>query len=283
MRYHVANLFFVLTLIGNSGAGEIYTPHAGHTRLGTIDPNTGMGTDIGSFQNDLITASGAFDYDGQFYSLALLENYTNSQLARVDISTGEATLIGSPTGTLTIPLEVADDGTIYAVGYLWPEVVGDNTNLFTVNKTDGQLTAVGPTDVLQAMDLAFDSQGTLWLLSGGENGNHLYTLDKATGEATRVSTVKGVVEATEPGAELMGIMFDEHDTLFGTAFMGSANPEFVSPLFNIDPTSGTATVIGSTGFVNPHGGDYYLVPEPTSAVLSLLGSLMCFLVRRRRV
>ena len=281
MRYHIASSFLVLTLIGTIGAGEIYTPHARHTQLGTIDPNTGVGTNIGSFQQpDLRLASGAFDNDGQFYSIALLEGNTDSQLARVDTSSGEATLIGSSMGTFAVPLEVSDDGTMYTVGYLWPGVIGDNTNLFTVNKTDGQLTAVGPTDVTRPMDLAFDSQGTLWLVSGGDDGNHLYTLDQANGEATKVSTINGVEEATEPGAEIMGIMFDEHDTLFGTAYMGTANLDFVSPLFNIDPASGMATVIGNTGFVNPHGGDY-AVPEPTSAVLSLLGCSICCLVRRR--
>jgi outer membrane protein assembly factor BamB len=283
MRYHIASSFLVLTLIGTTGAGEIYTPHARHTQLGTIDPNTGVGTNIGSFQQpDLRLASGAFDNDRQFYSIALLPGNTDSQLARVDTSSGEATLIGSSTGTFAVPLEVSGDGTMYTVGYLWPGVIGDNTNLFTVNKTDGQLTAVGPTEVTRPMDLAFDSQGTLWLVSGGDDGNHLYTLNPATGEATLKSTIAGVEEATEPGAELMGIMFDEHDTLFGTAYYG-ANADFVSPLFNIDPASGMATVIGNTGFVNPHGGDYlHAVPEPTSAVLSLLGSSICCLVRRHR-
>ena len=72
MRYHIASSLLVLTLIGTTGAGEIYTPHARHTQLGTIDPNTGVGTNIGSFQHDLRLASGAFDNDGQFYSIALL-------------------------------------------------------------------------------------------------------------------------------------------------------------------------------------------------------------------
>ena len=254
--------------------------------------------------------SGAFDLDSQFYSIAmLLPELANSQLARVDISSGEATLIGSSMGTFAVPLEVSDDGTMYTVGYLWPGVIGDNTNLFTVNKTDGQLTEVGPTDVTRPMDLAFDSQGTLWLLSGGDDGNHLYTLNQATGEATYESTIVGVEEATEPGAEVMGIMFDEHDTLLATAYYAT-NPDFVSPLFSVDPASGEATVIGSTGLVNPHGGDYSslpagvlgnpglhgvippglerrlpatsVVPEPTSAVLSLLGCSICCLVRRRR-
>lgn len=141
---------------------------------------------------------------------------------------------------------------------------------------------MGPTDVTRPMDLAFDSQGTLWLVSGGDDGNHLYTLNQETGEATFKSTIAGVEEATEPGAEIMGIMFDEHDTLFATAYMGTANLDFVSPLFNIDPSNGMATVIGSTGFVNPHGGDFrHAVPEPTSVFITLLGCSICCLVRRR--
>ncbi len=256
MRWHIVGSLFVLTLIGSMGAAEIYTPHARHTQLGLIDPNTGVGTNIGSFQQpDLRLVSGAFDNDGHFYSIALLPGNTDSQLARVDTSSGEATLIGEPTGEFLVPLEVSNDGTMYTVGYYWPEVLGDTTDLFTVNKTDGQITSVGATGVTRPMDLAFDSQGTLWLVSGGDDGNHLFTLNQATGQATMVSAITGVEEATESGAEIMGIMFDEHDTLFATAYY-SSNAEFVSPLFNIDTASGVATVIGNTGFVNPHGGDY---------------------------
>jgi hypothetical protein len=271
-------------------AGEIFTPHAFHTQLGSINPNAGVGTNIGSFQQPegVRLASGAFDVDGQFYSIALfLPERTNTQLARVDISSGEATLIGQPTGEWMVPLEVSDDGTMYSVGYHCPAPecgdvdVGNNTNLVKINKTDGLIDdVVGATGVTRPMDLAFDSQGTLWLVSGGAIGNNLYTLNQETGEATFQSTITGVEEATEPGAEIMGIMFDEHDTLFATAYYGD-NTEFVSPLFNLDPASGEATVIGNTGFVNPHGGDY-AVPEPTSAVLSLLGCSICCLVRRRR-
>ncbi len=248
-------------MIGTVGAGEIFTPHAFHTQLGSINPHSGMGTNIGSFDQPegVRLASGAFDNDGQFYSIALFPGNTDSQLARVNTSSGAATLIGEPTGEFVVPLEVSDDGTMYTVGYYWPEVIGDNTNLFTVSKTDGQLTPVGATHVTRAMDLAFDSQGTLWLVSGGDIGNNLYTLNQATGEETFVSTITGVEEATEPGAEIMGIMFDEHDTLFATAHYG-ANADFVSPLFNLDPASGVATVIGNTGFVNPHGGDYSSLP-----------------------
>ena len=97
------------------------------------------------------------------------------------------------------------------------------------------------------MDLAFDSAGTMYATVG----NRIWTVDTATGSSTLLGTYSGIVSGS-----VMGIMFDEHDTLFGTAYMGGANLDFVSPLFNIDTASGVATVIGNTGFVNPHGGDY---------------------------
>ena len=310
MSYRIASVFLFLTLISNTPAGQILTPHARHTQLGSINPHNGKGTNIGSFEQSAFLVAGAFDVDSQFYSVALLPGLTNSQLAHVDTVTGEATLIGDPTSELVVPLEVSDDGTMYTVGYHWPGVLGSSSNLFTVDKTDGQLEQVGEisTGVTRAMDLAFDSEGTLWLVSGGADGNHLYTLDLDSGEANYQSTITGVEEATEPGAEVMGIMFDEYDTLFATAYF-APNADFVSPLFSVDTVSGEATVIGSTGLVNPHGGDYSSlpagilgnpgldgvippglrsrlpvtasVPEPTSAMPAMLGCCCCLLLRRR--
>lgn len=97
-----------------------------------------------------------------------------------------------------------------------------------------------------------------------------------------MTEITGVVEATEPTVQMMGIMFDEHDTLFGTAFKPAPDPNpFVSPLFTIDATTGFASVAGQTGLRLPHGGDY-LVPEPSSATLLSLGTLALLLLRKRQ-
>ena len=77
--------------------GEIYTPHDRHARLGRIDPTTGVGTDIGSFEQPepgYRLASGAFDVHGDFYSIALLPGNVGSQLLSVDSATGASTTIG---------------------------------------------------------------------------------------------------------------------------------------------------------------------------------------------
>jgi hypothetical protein len=46
----------------------------------------------------------------------------------------------------------------------------------------------------------------------------------------------------------MGIMFDEYDVLYATAFIEG------SPLFTIDTTTGAATVVADLGLSFPHGG-----------------------------
>ena len=251
--------------------GNIYTPHERHTRLGTISPATGAGTDVGSFeQPGLRLASGVFDNQGDYYSFALMAGNTDSQLARVDIATGEATLIGSPAGGFVLPLEVDANDTMYTVRHVAPDAgIGGDPELFTVDKSDGQISLVGNTGVERAMDLAFDADGTLWIVGGDEGGNKLYTLDPLTGASTFRTEITGVVEVTQPRVEIMGIMFDEHDTLYGTAFLPGPDPnDFLSPLFTIDTATGLATKVGDTGFRLPHGGDY-LVPEPATGSLLL--------------
>jgi hypothetical protein len=52
----------------------------------------------------------------------------------------------------------------------------------------------------------------------------------------------------DPDAEIMGIMFDEHDVLYATAFIEG------SPLFTIDTTTGVASVVANPGLSFPHGG-----------------------------
>ena len=55
----------------------------------------------------------------------------------------------------------------------------------------------------------------------------------------------------------MGIMHDTDGTLYATEYVEA------SPLYEINPTTGVATVIGNTGFNFPHGGDIYGLPKFT--------------------
>ena len=278
-------LAVMLSAVAQAQVGRIYTPHERHQNFGSIDPTTGIGTDIGSFGIDepgYRLASGAFDVQGDFYAIGALPGNVGSQLARVDLDTGEFTPIGPRGDIFLLGMEVDANDTMYAVRHVRPgvEILGGDPELFTVDKATGDLTSIGNTEVTFSMDLAFDSTGTLWLVGGPDGGNKLYTIDTTTGASTLVTEITGVEGTTEATVEIMGIMFDEHDNLYGTAFLPAPEPNpFTSPLFAIDTTTGAATVIGQTGLRLPHGGDY-LVPEPSSSLLLLLGLGGLLMARR---
>ena len=281
-------VLFPLIIVCRIDAGEFYTPHDRHQRFARIDLATGAGTDIGSFgttEPGYRLASGAFDVNGDYYAIALLPGNVGSQLARVDVATGLATPIGPRGDTPLLGMEIDADGTLYATQIVYPHFgIEGETLLHRVDKTTGELTPIGNTGVLRSMDMAFDSTGTLWLVGGEEGGNRLYTLDTTTGAATFktiISDASGEIDVAQGGVEIMGIMFDEHDTLYGTAFLSEPDPNpFESPLFNIDTTTGFASVVGQTGLRLPHGGDY-LVPEPSSLATLLLGLIGLLLAGRR--
>jgi hypothetical protein len=202
-------------------SGPIYTTEANGTRLGTIDPATGVGTDIGPF-GTTTTWAAAFGTDGTLYTI--VNGFTSSAtLASVDQSTGAATTIGSGLGTAMLSLEVAADGTMYGIGYT-------DRILYEIDQTTGTTTAIGNTGIFLSMDLAFDSSGTLYATVN----NNIYTVDRTTGASTLLGSLTGVLSGS-----VMGIMFDENDTLFATAFVSN------SPLYEIDLNTLSATVIGN--------------------------------------
>jgi hypothetical protein len=95
------------------------------------------------------------------------------------------------------------------------------------------------------MDFAFDSAGVMWATTA----NKLYTVDRSTGVSQHVAHITGVDPATgDPTTEIMGIMFDEQNVLYATAFIEG------SPLFTIDTTTGVATVLAEPRLSFPHGG-----------------------------
>ncbi|MCA9121143.1 MAG: pre-peptidase C-terminal domain-containing protein [Planctomycetaceae bacterium] len=214
--------------------GLIYTTHGDGTRLGTIDPSNGAGVDVGAF-GSFQTWAAAFDTDGTLYTLT--GGFTgNARLATVDQTVGTVTLVGPGVGTSMLALEVADDGTMYGVGYL-------DRILYEIDQTTGAATAIGDTGIGAVMDLAFDSSGTLYATVD----NRLWTLDTSTGSSTFTGVISGI------GAGMsMGIMFDAADTLFATAYVND------SPLYTVDLGSLAATPIGTTSFFRPHGGDIWL-------------------------
>jgi len=109
--------------------------------------------------------------------------------------------------------------------------------------------------------------GTLVGITFGDNGSAvLYNVDPGSG-ATSNPRATGL-------ADVAGIAFAPDGTLFGLTTFASAsvNPSSVSnALYTIDPTSGTATLVGATGLSNIFEGD--LAFDPTTGKLYGLQSL----------
>jgi hypothetical protein len=148
---------------------------------------------------------------------------------------------------MLIAFDIGPDGTAYVAGR-----IGD-PNLYSIDTTTGELTLIGDTGFVDEylMDFTFDSSGTMW----GTVANELYVIDTITGAAQHAVTITGLDAAmTDPAASIMGIMFDENDVLYATAFSLIES----SPLFIIDTVTGQATVAAQLEIPIPHGGDIFV-------------------------
>jgi hypothetical protein len=237
-------------------AGNIYTPHERHQRLGVIDTVTGTFTDVGSFElpESLLIPAMALDLDGTLYGLTLRRGTPNglSQLVVIDKETAQVTPVGFPNAVNLLAFDIGPDGTAYVGGFNAPAVgFAGEPNLYRIDKATGELTLIGDMGVEHLMDFSFDSSGTMWATTA----NELYVIDTITGAAQHAATITGLDGAmTDPNASIMGIMFDENDVLYATAF-SLIDP---SPLFIIDTVTGQATVAAQPEIPIPHGGDIFV-------------------------
>lgn len=227
-------------------AQTIYTTHNNNGRsIGTINASTGSGTNIGVTNE--ATYALARDLDGTLYT-TYTDGSGNAQLAIVSPTTGSIVSTIGDLGVPLIALEIDGTGQMWGVGYENQSVI--DTFLYRINKETAVITPVGDTGVSFTMDLSFDPAGNLY----STVANNLYQLNLSTGASTLVATITGVLSGGKDGG-VMGIMHDTDGTLYATEFVDA------SPLYEINPTTGVATVIGNTGFDDPHGGDIYSAPR----------------------
>lgn len=228
----IATTVLILGTAQVAQSKEIFSTHNDGRRLGTIDQVTGAGTDVGSFGTSATWAA-AWDPDGILYTIFNGFSGAGATLAEVDELSGGITPVGS-VGRNMISLEVACDGTMYGVGY-------SDRILYRIDKTTGAATVIGNTAIINNMDLAIDSNDTLWATVG----NRLWTLNTTTGASTLVGAIAGIASGA-----VMGIMFDDQDNMYATAYVSN------SPLYLVDTNTLVATQVGNTGFFLPHGGDF---------------------------
>jgi hypothetical protein len=189
--------------------------------------------------------------DGQgavAYTVASIFSPKN-QLAKLDLRTGAATLVGSP---MVPELDImafacSPDGTLYAIGQLDPTNPAFNS-LYKVDRETGLATLIGSTGVNNGnpsppdpfslsgffMALAFAPDGTLYGVSddGLGKGSTLYSISLKNGVATHVAhtNVDGV----------MGLAIDEDGKFYVTDYV----PQ--SKIYTLDSVTGMATPILET-------------------------------------
>ena len=261
--FNMARLSFLLGILTVVGVGQvqasvIYTTsgrnnNGGGTEFATIQTSTGSGSTVGQ-QLPWGTFNVAFDLNGTLYATTGSGGVQANTLSTVNLSTGATSLLGSlPTNIYGIDFD--PQGNLYGIAW--------SGDLYRLDKSNGSaLQLIGNTGVA-AQDISFNSSGSLF----GTVAGHLYTFDTNTAAVTSNILITGTpMDSTY----IVGIMFDQNDTLFAISY------EYNSRLFTIDPSTGAASTVGFTGLQHAHGGDIYTntVPEPSTLLIwSLLGTL----------
>jgi hypothetical protein len=249
----------LLVFASGASASPIYIESGGN-RLYVIDSDTGGSTLIGPFGVTGVLAQ-AFSPDGILYAI-YNGGSALAHLATVNLQTGTATPVGGAAGVPLEAMAFGPDGTLYAGNF-------NTNNLYTVNLTTGAATLLGPLGFGGIMDMAWDPYtSTMYAIASLCAGSSLYSINLATGAGTLVTPI--------PGDNcLMALEVDAAGRLLATTFAGA------SPLFQINPITGSLTNFGNTGLASTMGAAGVAAPEPSSVLLFGAGLIgLAAIVRR---
>jgi PEP-CTERM motif len=189
----------------------------------------------------------------------------NSQFGVVNLSSGSFRAIGAPTPEPESNLVWGPNGLLYTLGTI-------SGNLETINPATGMTTVVGstglpffPTGISTAFDLA-GVNGKLYLT---DFSNNLYSVNANTGAATLIGATgmppdphipftinpDGTINLCD---EILygvgGRLYSTFDSFTADLVSGNVTSVVVPPnLWRIDPSTGSATLIGPTS-LNLDGG-----------------------------
>lgn len=222
-------------------AGSIYV-EGYNSALGTLNPTTGVITEIGSTSVKL--GGLAFGANGKLYGLGLDEN-----LYLVNTATAALTLIGPCPVDLTPggggSLGNASDGTLYAVG---TGVVS------TVNPNTGALTTLGNLGFTTGADINGDANGNLYIIRNTTES--LYSVSPTTGAGTLIG----------PGTydTVFGMAFSD-GTMYAMQFQGTG-------IYALNLATGSGTLVSNydpsiIGSIYTAAAQVQSVPEPSGFVL----------------
>jgi hypothetical protein len=206
-----------------------------------------------------------------------LSNALTSDLLQINPSTGALVQDIGPITAGGTALQIADlaiqpgTGTLFGISASSNGDLSAAGNLYTINKTTGAATLVGPTgDFFGA--IAFAPNGTLYMHAADlGNMGSIVNVQLKTLNPTNASTLTAIAVLDIPGA--LGIRSD------GTIFAGNGDG---GKIYTINPINGVETVVGNTGLNFVGDLDFQPAPEPISMWMCGLG-LLGFSVYRRRL
>jgi hypothetical protein len=242
------------------GSSTLYATGQAGTVLLAIDLKEGTTAVIGPTGQPGSLAL-AITPDGRAaYTVAKFKS-PQAQLAKIDLATGAATLVGNPLGgnLQVMGLTFAPDGVLYAAGDFTfgppvsPTLSPTFNSLYTIDLNSGSATRVGsfgvgskPTDFI--MSFAFDSDGSMYgasmmalyrihlpLTTDGEGGE-ARTLEAGQGAQPLATKVVDFVESPIRSSAVMGIAIGEDGSFYAADFR---------------PTSTIYAVDTETGLLKP--------------------------------
>lgn len=231
------------TLAGQSPASAgplIYSTADGGALLVTIDFATGETKVIGPTGQTFALGLGC-DGAGTLYTFTHAFDKTGeSQLARFDLTTGEAKPYGEKNSLQLMGLTFTPDGTLLGAG--WTDGA-----LYSINLATGAPTKIGDLgDAKDVMDLTIHPNGNMY---GIDTNAAIYQIDAKTAQATLAAKINGITDA-------MGLTFDAD----GTGYVVDLVPQ--ASVYRIDLNTAKITSTMKTTLNNLHSAEIMVTPRP---------------------
>jgi DNA-binding beta-propeller fold protein YncE len=227
-----------------------------------IDVTKGTTTVIGPTGFPLSIALAITRTGKAAYTITNTPDKTKAQLAKIDLETGHATLVGKPLGQdlFIMGMTFSPDGVLYAAGDARRSSPTFNS-LYTIDLHTGLATRVGSLGVSSpscgagpnctarfVMSFSFGPDGRMY----GATTSALYRIDRTTGAATKVVGFAGA-------SMVMGITFDEDGKLYAADYIGLPAG---STIYTVDLRTGFFSPLLKTGIALVHNIAFR--PEPGS-------------------